>query len=235
MTHAGTIDLGGSAQSKQGGSPWAAIALTLALVVAMIGAVWFASNAGLVGGTAKPGDDRSYDQIEAQRGAVTLSSDVYLNGILDRAHATPYVGGAATVPLSATSGTFHATPVAGAATLPPSATSGTFHATPVAGGAATLPPSATSGTFHAGKDQPWRRPSGIASAARSHTVSVAERGSDAYLRPSFRSHASSTKTPEVPLSARRPTIPVSQAGSVTARSVAYSRHRAPQTESQGPA
>ncbi len=72
MTHAGTIDLGGSAQSKQGGSPWAAIAATLALVLAMMGAVWFASNAGLVGGTAaKPVEDRSYDQIEAHRGATT--------------------------------------------------------------------------------------------------------------------------------------------------------------------
>ena len=86
MTHAGTIDLGGSAQSKQGG-PWPAIALTLALVLAMIGAVWFASNAGLVGGTAaKP-------VARVRRG--TVVDDEYLNGVLDRAHAAPYAGGAA--------------------------------------------------------------------------------------------------------------------------------------------
>ena len=120
MTHAGTIDLGGSAQSKQGGL-WSAIALTMALVLAMIGAVWFASNAGLVGGTAaKPaavsiGDSRAQylngilDQAHATpyAGAAALSTDEYLNGILNRAHATPFAGGAAAVPPSATSGTFH--------------------------------------------------------------------------------------------------------------------------------
>ena len=113
MTHAGTIDLGGSAQSKQGGSPWAAIAATLALVLAMMGAVWFASNAGLVGGTAaKPVEDRSYDQIEAHRGATT-----------------PITVDTVAVPPSATSGTFHATPITvDAVAVPPSATSGTFHA-----------------------------------------------------------------------------------------------------------
>jgi hypothetical protein len=126
MTQAGTMDLGGSAQSKQSGSPWGAIALTLAVVVAMIGAVGFALSAGLVGGTsAKPAADRSYDAILDKahatpyaRGAA-LSTDEYLNSILDRAHATPFVvhpGKAAddlvfapvTVPLSPTSGTFHA-------------------------------------------------------------------------------------------------------------------------------
>jgi hypothetical protein len=76
MTHAGTMDLGGSARGKQSGSPWPAIALTLAVVVAVIGAVWFASTVGIVGGTgAKPVADRSYDAIEAQRGAITLSGD----------------------------------------------------------------------------------------------------------------------------------------------------------------
>ena len=96
MTHAGTIDLGGSAQSKQGGL-WSAIALTMALVLAMIGAVWFASNAGLVGGTAAKPAAVSIDASRAQ----------YLNGILDRAHATPYAGAAAALPVSSTSGTFH--------------------------------------------------------------------------------------------------------------------------------
>ena len=72
MAHAGTM-VGGSAQTKQSGSPWAAIALAAAVVVATIAGVWLASSAGLVGGTAKPAADRSYDQIEAQRGAITLS------------------------------------------------------------------------------------------------------------------------------------------------------------------
>ena len=102
MAHAGTM-VGGSAQTKQSGSPWAAIALAVAVVVAAIAGVWLASSAGLVGGTAKPAADRSYDQIEAQRGAITLSGgssqayDEQLNGILDKAHAAPYVGAAVTL------------------------------------------------------------------------------------------------------------------------------------------
>ena len=102
MAHAGTM-VGGSAQTKQSGSPWAAIALAAAVVVATIAGVWLASSAGLVGGTAKPAADRSYDQIEAQRGAITLSGgssqayDERLNGILDRAHAAPYVAAAVTL------------------------------------------------------------------------------------------------------------------------------------------
>jgi hypothetical protein len=54
MSHAGTMDLGRSAQTKQSGSPWLAVALILVVAVAAIGAVWFASSAGLVGGTTKP-------------------------------------------------------------------------------------------------------------------------------------------------------------------------------------
>ena len=102
MAHAGTM-VGGSAQTKQSGSPWPAIALAAAVVVATIAGVWLASSAGLVGGTAKPAADRSYDQIEAQRGAITLSGgssqayDEQLNGILDRAHAAPYVAAAVTL------------------------------------------------------------------------------------------------------------------------------------------
>ena len=86
MAHAGTMDLGKNAQAKQKGSRWPAIALAAAVAVATIAGVWLASSAGLVGGTAKPAADR----IEAQTGAATLSSDAYLNGILDRAHAAPY-------------------------------------------------------------------------------------------------------------------------------------------------
>ena len=113
--------MGGSAQTKRGGSPWPAIALTFAVVVATVEGVWLASSAGLVGSTAKPAADRSYDQIEGQRGAVTLSTDAYLNGILDRAHATPYVAGAAlSTPayLNATSTGAHATPYVAGAVLP---------------------------------------------------------------------------------------------------------------------
>ena len=99
MTHAATMDLGRNAQTKQSGSRLPVAMLTLALVVATIAAVWFASRAGVFGDTAaKPAVvDRSFDQIEAQRGVVGLTGDrnAYLNGILDRAHATPF---AATLP-----------------------------------------------------------------------------------------------------------------------------------------
>jgi hypothetical protein len=102
MAHAGTMDLGGSAQAKQSGSRWPVAVLTLVVVVGTIAAVWFASSAGLVGGTtAKPAADRSYDAIEAQRGAVTLSvpdqaGNAYLNGILDQVHVAPYPGALST-------------------------------------------------------------------------------------------------------------------------------------------
>jgi hypothetical protein len=154
MTQAGTINLGGSAQTKRSGSLWPVIALTLALVLAMIAAVLFASNAGRVGGSAaKPVADWSYNQIEAQRGAIMLSTDASLNSILDRAHATPYLGGRALSTDAYLNGILdraHATPFAGAATtVQISATSGTFHATPATGGATAPLVSATSGTFHA--------------------------------------------------------------------------------------
>jgi hypothetical protein len=81
--------LGGSAQTKQNGTPRPAIVLALALAVAAIAGVWFASNAGLNGDTAKPESvtyvnrygpptavDRSYDQIEAQHGMVALPNNL---------------------------------------------------------------------------------------------------------------------------------------------------------------
>ncbi len=109
MAHAGTM--GGSAQTKQNGSPWPAIALTIAVILATVAVVWLASSAGRVAGTAKPAADQSYDQYlnsvldQAHAapyvaGAVTTSGagsqarTDYLNGILDRAHAAPYVGAA---------------------------------------------------------------------------------------------------------------------------------------------
>ena len=112
MAHAGTM-VGGSAQSKQSGNPWPAIALAVAVIVATVAGVWLASSAGLVGGTAKPAADQSYD--------------AYLNGILDRAHAAPYAGEAATLStdgrqardayLNGILDRAHATPYTGAATL----------------------------------------------------------------------------------------------------------------------
>ena len=74
MAHAGTMDLGQSVQAKPSGNPWASIALLVAVVIAIVAGTMFALNAGLVGKAAKPAD-RSYDAIEAQRRAVTLSID----------------------------------------------------------------------------------------------------------------------------------------------------------------
>ena len=153
MAHAGTM-VGGSAQTKQSGRPWPAIALAVAVAVATVAGVWLASSAGLAGGTAKPAADRSYDQIEAQRGAFaptgdrSLAYDQYLNGILDSAHATPY---AAAVTLSShdiRALNAHLDAILDGA-----------HATPYVGDAPGLPFSATSGTFHPGKpaDQPATR------------------------------------------------------------------------------
>ena len=167
MTQAGTMDLGGSARARQGGGRWPFVVWTLVVVVATIAAVWFASSAGLVGGTtAKPSADRAYDAIEAQRGAATLSSDriQYLNGILDRAHATPYAltlsserSQALNAYLNGILDRAHATPYAGT-TVTLSVERSQYlnaivdraHATPYAGDAARLPLTATSGTFHPG-------------------------------------------------------------------------------------
>ena len=143
MAHAGTM-VGGSAQTKQSGSSWPALALAVAVAVAAITGVWLASSAGLLGGTVKPAADRSYDQIEAQRGAVVLSSDSsraeYLSGILDRAHAAPYVG-----PVVLSSHQIRALNAYLNGILDAA------HARPYAGDAPGLPFSATSGTFHPGK------------------------------------------------------------------------------------
>ena len=137
MAHAGTM-VGGSAQTKQGGSPWPAIALVIAVVVATIAGVWLASSTGLVGGTAKPAADGRYDQ--------------YLNGVLDRAHAAPYVGDAVALPgagsqartdyLSGILDRAHAAPYAGvdsqARTDYLNGILDRAHAAPYAGGAVTL-------------------------------------------------------------------------------------------------
>jgi len=141
MAHAGTM-VGGSAQTKQSRTPWAAIALTFAVVVAAIAGVWLASNAGFMSGAAKPVADRSYDQIEAQRGVIALSGDynAYLNGILDGAHAAPYVA-AVTLSSDTQAMNEYLNNILDRA-----------HAKPYAGDPAKLPQSATSGTFHPGKE-----------------------------------------------------------------------------------
>lgn len=100
MTHAGTMDLGGYAQTRKGGGRSPAVMLASAVVVATIAAVWFASSTGLTSGTAKPAAGRSDAQVEAQR-AITLAGnrihayDVYLDSVLNRAHAAAF---AATLP-----------------------------------------------------------------------------------------------------------------------------------------
>lgn len=85
MSHAGTMDLGGNAQAKQNGSRWLAAALIVAIAGSAIGVIAVATRTGLGGGTATESGpyvnryglqstnavDRSYDQIEAQRGAIT--------------------------------------------------------------------------------------------------------------------------------------------------------------------
>ena len=130
MAHAGTM-MGGSAQTKQGGSPWPAIALAIAVIVATVAGVWLASSAGLVRGTAKPAAGQAYDQylngvLDRAHAApytgvaVTPVADgsleraAYLNGILDRAHATPFAGGSVALSydeyLNVILGRAHATP-----------------------------------------------------------------------------------------------------------------------------
>jgi hypothetical protein len=165
MTQAGTMDMGGSARAKQSGSRWPIVVWTLVVVVATIAAVWFASSAGIVGGTsAKPAADRSFDAIEAQRGAVTLSSErsQYLDGILDRAHAAPYAATlssersqALTTYLDGILDRAHATPYSGPVALSSERSRyldgilDRAHAAPYAGDTAQLLV-ATSGTFHPG-------------------------------------------------------------------------------------
>jgi hypothetical protein len=98
MSHAGTMDLGRKAQSRPGGTRLPAVTLALAAIVATIAVAWFVTKPGVLSGAATtPAADRSFDQIEAQRGAVALSADrsAYLNSIVDGAHATPF---AATMP-----------------------------------------------------------------------------------------------------------------------------------------
>ena len=127
MAHAGTpTDLAKQPATSTNGL-WQALLVVIVLIALV------ASRVAAPKSVAAPAADHSFDQIEAQRGAatMTLSTDAYLNSILDNAHATPYVGGPALSTdeyLNNILDRAHATPFAvGAVTLPPSATSGTFH------------------------------------------------------------------------------------------------------------
>jgi len=132
--------VGGSAQTKQSGTPWAAIALTFAVIVAAVAGVWLASSTSRAGGVATPVADRAYDRIQTPGGASVLSADrsAYLNGILDKAHAAPYVAPAT---LSTQAMNEYLNSILDRA-----------HTRPFAGDPAKLPQSATSGTFHPGKE-----------------------------------------------------------------------------------
>src|SRR6476620_1575510 len=87
MAHAGTMDLGGSAQANKTGGRWTIVAQTLLVVVATFAAVSFASNAGRVGSTPakpEPGQAAAVSSVDSQ------ARDSDLNGIFDRAHAAPF-------------------------------------------------------------------------------------------------------------------------------------------------
>jgi hypothetical protein len=174
MTHAGTMDLGRNAQTKQSGSRLPAVMLTLAVVVAAIAAVWFASSAGLVGGTAtKPAG-----VIAAQTGAKSLPDNLsarrgYPIAAQPAAIALPdnlsarrgYAAVAVTSPINLWSWRGHA---AGAVTLPDNLSVRRGYAIEAQPSAIKLPDnlslrggywvqiaapsfSATSGTFHLGR------------------------------------------------------------------------------------
>ena len=168
MAHSGTIDLGRQAKPASGRNPWQA---GLALVaIAAIAVVYLATAYGLTGSNlaAKPAADRAYDQIEAQRGAVTLpATDSSYNlveklrgmGVIPTAAAAAAAAGwsaaqydVARMPYAVTTGATRitsfdfkvGTPVTdGPITVTKSVTqlsSGTFHiGTPVTDGPVTAP------------------------------------------------------------------------------------------------
>jgi hypothetical protein len=156
MAHAGTIDLGRQAKPSPSRNPWLVGFAVVAIAAVAVG--YLATASGLTSGNlpAKAATvDRSYDQIEAQRGAVALP-------VVDRSydqietHRTLLTG----LTTSGNGLSIHVhgrpvVPVAPVVTVPvkPGMTSGTFHT--------GLPPAAapemTSGTFHAGLPVPAER------------------------------------------------------------------------------
>jgi len=135
MAHAGTpTDLAKQPATSTANGRWQVLIVAIVLValgatVGIVGTRLAAKSA--VSPAVIPAADHNLDQIEAQRGAVTLSTDAYLNGILDKAHATPYIHGPALSTdeyLNNVLDRAHATPfTTGAVTPLVSATSGTFH------------------------------------------------------------------------------------------------------------
>jgi hypothetical protein len=76
MAHAGTMDLGQTKQAARGGNSWLAVAVIVAIMAATVAAVWFTNGLTTSSAlTARPAGDRSYDQIEAQRGLVVTAGD----------------------------------------------------------------------------------------------------------------------------------------------------------------
>ena len=154
MAHAGTIDLGRQAQRANGRNPWLAVATVLAL--AAIAVMYLGTASGLTSGNlaAKPAADRSYDQIEAQRGALALP--VAVDRSYDQIESQRTLIGA---PVSTGALPFHPhgrVVVDGLVGTAPGATqmtSGTFHT----GLPAAAEPQMTSGTFHTGLPAPIQR------------------------------------------------------------------------------
>jgi hypothetical protein len=109
MAHTGTIDLGRQARPASGPNRWLAL-----VAIAAVAVIYLAVAYGLTGGNlaATPSADRSYDQVEAQRGATTLVSDDSYDTI-EKLRALGVVPPAAVNSTEMTSGTFHAgTPAA---------------------------------------------------------------------------------------------------------------------------
>jgi hypothetical protein len=152
MAHAGTIDLGRQVRPASNRNPWLAAATVLAL--AAIAVMYLAMASGLTIGSlsAKPAGDRSYDQIEAQRGAVTLLADRSYDQIESQ---RTLIG----TPISTPALPFHPhgrVVVDGLVGTAPGATqmtSGTFHTGLPAAPQAPM----TSGTFHTGLPAPVQR------------------------------------------------------------------------------
>ena len=153
MAHAGTM-VGGSAQTKQSGRPWPAIALAVAVVVATVAGVWLASSASLVAAPpsrlpigrmtrSRPSAAHSCRRAIAAWPMTSISMASSTG-----AHAAPYVAAVTLSSHDIRALNAHLNAILDGA-----------HATPYAGDAPGLPFSATSGTFHPGKpaDQPATR------------------------------------------------------------------------------
>ena len=145
MAHTGTLDLGRQAKPSSSRNPWQA---ALAIVaIAAVAVVYLATAFSLTSGNlaAKPVGDRSDEQIEAQRSAVTRAAalptkqdlifplpnrvvvpstpaDSWNQGQYDSVRLPLVVA-----PREMTSGTFHAGNP-GSVPAEPQMTSGTFHA-----------------------------------------------------------------------------------------------------------